>query len=79
MAKSTGLLDSVRSQVVNWWDMLDAAAQAELLDVRRQYRAGKLGQQKYKIAGAIISHASAAGWKLPTAMVRVRWLQKSDD
>ena len=80
MAKSrSGLLDSVRGKVLSWWDMLDEAAQAELLEVRRQYRDGKLGSQKYKIASAIISHAKAAGWHIPSETVLARWLQKSDD
>lgn len=79
MAKATsGLLDSVRSQVLSWWDVLDADAQAELLDVRRQYHAGKLGTQKHKIASSIVSHAKAAGWPIPSETVIVRWLLKND-
>ena len=80
MAKSrSGLLDSVRGKVLSWWDMLDEAAQAELLEVRRQYRDGKLGSQKYKIASAVVSHAKAQGWNILSEKALVRWLQKSDD
>lgn len=75
----TSLLDRVRGTVLSWWEGLDKSAQDELLEVRRQYRDGKLGTGKYKIANAILSHAKAEGWNIPGEKALVRWLQKSDD
>lgn len=81
MPKASSLTDDIlggieesRRGPAGWFSKLPAAAQEELVGVRDQFRAGKVGANKHELARSIHAALAARGLIAVTWREVVRWL-----
>jgi hypothetical protein len=68
---------AVHSSRTGWWDRLPAEAQAELLEVKQQYKSGELKSPPHQLSRFVVAACTERGWPAPGVHAVLTWLRKS--